>query len=149
MMNERNNNIREKKELLSPQQLKSNLEKINGSFNNYINSLIQDFDENHECLQNSVQYSTELIDEFKKFYDHFNLLSEEILSNKANQNQPNNNNSNPSERKTIIMDNLCVKELGELIADRNNKLTKTNNENKEKIKKFNDELRELAGISKK
>lgn len=139
-MNERNNNIKEKKELLTPEQLKLKLEKINGSFNNYINSLIQDFDEHPESLQKSVQYSTELIDEFKNFYEHFNILSEEILSNKTNQIQKNNN---PNGREKIILDNLCVKELSDLISDRNNKLAKTNEENFGKIKKFNEELEKL------
>ena len=146
MINERNNNIKENI-LLTPEEMKKNLEEINNSFNNYMKSLIKDFDESPETLQESVKYSTELIDKFKEFNDKFNLLSDEALSNKTNQNQQNNSTKS-NERNKVIVDNITVKELDELINGENIKLTKTIKENDEKIKKFNEELKNLPVFKK-
>ena len=146
MINERNNNIKENI-LLTPEEMKKNLEEINNSFNNYMKSLIKDFDESPETLQESVKYSTELIDKFKEFNDKFNLLSDEALSNKTNQNQQTNSTKS-NERNKVIVDNITVKELDELINGENIKLTKTIKENDEKIKKFNEELKNLPVFKK-
>ena len=116
MRNERNNYIQSNSALLTPEEMKQNLEKINKSFSNSMNSLIKDFDENPDTFKNSVKYSTELIDEFKSFHDKFNLLNEEILSNKTYQNQQNNNIQS-NERKKIIIENMAVKELEQLIKN--------------------------------
>ena len=146
MINERNNNIKENI-LLTPEDMKKNLEEINNYFNNYMKSLIKDFDESPETLQESVKYSTELIDKFKEFNDKFNLLSDEALSNKTNQNQQTNSTKS-NERNKVIVDNITVKELDELINGENIKLTKTIKENDEKIKKFNEELKNLPVFKK-
>ena len=146
MINERNNNIKENI-LLTPEEMKKNLEEINNSFNNYMKSLIKDFDESPETLQESVKYSTELIDKFKEFNDKFNLLSDEALLNKTNQNQQTNSTKS-NERNKVIVDNITVKELDELINGENIKLTKTIKENDEKIKKFNEELKNLPVFKK-
>ena len=146
MINERNNNIKENI-LLTPEEMKKNLEEINNSFNNYMKSLIKDFDESPETLQESVKYSTELIDKFKEFNDKFNLLSDEALSIKTNQNQQTNSTKS-NERNKVIVDNITVKELDELINGENIKLTKTIKENDEKIKKFNEELKNLPVFKK-
>ena len=148
MINEINNNIQSTSTLLTPEEMKKNLEKINTSFTNYLSTLIKDFDESPGNLKDSVQYSTELIDEFKAFYDKFNLLSDEVLINKAYQNQQNNNNR-PNERKKIVIDNMAVKELDQIIKNDIDKLERTTKENDEKIKKFNDEIKNLPIFKKK
>ena len=129
-------------------EMKNNLEKINNSFNNYIKSLIKDFDEEPETLKNSVKYSSELIDEFKKFYEDFNILNDEILSFKPNQNQQKNNSSS-KEREKIVIDYLTVKELENSITEKNNKLKNANDDNEKKIKKYNEDLNNLPIFIKK
>lgn len=129
-------------------EMKNNLEKINNSFNNYIKSLIKDFDEEPETLKNSVKYSSELIDEFKKFYEDFNILNDEILSFKPNQNQQKNNSST-KEREKIVIDYLTVKELENSITEKNNKLKNANDDNEKKIKKYNEDLNNLPIFIKK
>ena len=129
-------------------EMKSNLEKINNSFNNNIKSLIKDFDEEPETLKNSVKYSSELIDEFKKFYEDFNILNDEILSFKPNQNQQKNNSST-KEREKIVIDYLTVKELENSITEKNNKLKNANDDNEKKIKKYNEDLNNLPIFIKK
>ena len=149
MINENNNNIQSNSTLLTPEEMKQNLEKINKSFSNYMNSLIKDFDQNPENLKDSVKYSTELIDEFKSFYDKFNILSDEVLSNKIYPNQQQNNNINSNERKKIVIDNMAVKELDQIIRNDIDKLEEKTKENNDKIKKFNEEIYNLFNKNKK
>ena len=146
-MNERNNNINLNPEFKTPEQLKASLEKINNSFNNYLISLIQDFDENPKTIQNSVKYSTELIDDFKNFYKEFNILGEDILNNNTNQHQENKNNmQNPNERNKIYIDNTIVKDLDNSIKIRNDKLENLTKENDIKISKYLNELKDLPAL---
>ena len=147
MMNERNNNINLNQEFKTPEQLKASLEKINNSFNNYLISLIQDFDENPKTIQNSVKYSTELIDDFKNFYKEFNILGEDILNNNPNLHQENKNNmQNPNERNKIYIDNTIVKDLDNSIKIRNDKLENLTKENDIKISKYLNELKDLPAL---
>ena len=141
MMSERNsNNI--KQPILTPAEMKSSLEKINNSFSNYLNSLIKDFDKNPKTLESSVSYSTELIDNFKQFYNNFNIISDEILSNKTIA-EKQSNISQQNKRNKIIIDNILVKDINEGIKRNNDKLSKTIEDNNEKITKYKNEMSNL------
>ena len=144
MMNDKNNNIKSNPEFKSPEELKASLEKINNSFCNYLKSLIQDFDKDPNCIQNSVNYSTELIDDFKKFYKDYNILSEDILNSNPNQHQQNKNNmQNPNERNKLYIDHTTVKDLDITIKSRNDKLENIIKDNDIKITKYYNELKDL------
>ena len=90
-------------------------------------------------MKDSVQYSKELIDKFKAFYDKFNILSDEVLINKAYQNQQNNN-IRSNERKKIIIDNMAAKELDQIINNDIDKLERSTKENDDTLKKLNGEI---------
>ena len=144
MMNKKNNNIiNQKIKLFTPEELKSHLEKINLSFSEYIKALSKDFDNEPGSLKDSIEYSTQLIDEFKYFYKNFKILSDEMLTN----NKPNNQN-NPNERNTIIIDNSIVKEFNSLIEDKINKIGKQNGETDQKIEQIKRDLRNLTILQK-
>ena len=140
-MNERNsNNI--KSQILSPEEMKTNLENINNSFSKYLDSIIKDFDENPKSLEKSVGYSTELINSFKQFYNNFNLISDELLSNKQNIEQQTNS-SQQNRRNKIIIDNIIVKDINENVLKANDKLQKTIKDTDDKIKKYSEEMKNL------
>ena len=141
MRRDNNINANQKEHILSPEEMKQNLEKINSTFNNYLKSLIKDFDNDPKSLKDSVNYSTELIDSFKQFYNQYNLLAEDILI-KPNQNIENKNI--PNAKSEIIIDNMTVKGFEENLNEYNNKLEKTLKENDEKYKKIQEELRGLS-----
>ena len=146
-MNDKNNNIKSNPEFKSPEELKTSLEKINNSFSNYLISLIQDFDKDPNCIQNSVKYSTELIEDFKKFYKDYNILSEDILNSNPNQHQQNKDNmQNPNERNKLYIDNTTVKDLDNTIKIRNDKLENIIKENEHKINKYYNELKDLPAF---
>ena len=144
-MNERNNNniIRENRELFTPEELKHHLEKINSSFSEYIKALNKDFDEQPDSLKNSVEYSTQIIEEFKNFYSNFNLLSDEMLTNNV---QNNNNTSN--EKNKIIIDNSIVKEINSILEEKINKIKKQNKEIKDKIEQIKKDLKSVPILQK-
>ena len=141
MRRDNNINANQKEHILSPEEMKQNLEKINNTFNSYLKSLIKDFDNDPKSLKDSVNYSTELIDSFKQFYNQYNLLAEDILI-KPNQNIENKNI--PNAKSEIIIDNMTVKGFEENLNEYNNKLEKTLKENDEKYKKIQEELRGLS-----
>ena len=144
-MNERNNNniIRENRELFTPEELKHHLEKINLSFSEYIKALNKDFDEQPDSLKNSVEYSTQIIEEFKNFYSNFNLLSDEMLTSNV---QKNNNTSN--EKNKIIIDNSIVKEINSILEEKINKIKKQNTEIKDKIDQIKKDLKSVPILQK-
>ena len=142
-----NQNRINNKQILSPEEMKNKIIKINNSFNNYIKSLTKDFDEDPNSYKNSCKFSSDLIDEFNQFYDNFNLLREEVL-NKNNQN-PQNNIIEPKEREILIIDNIIVKDLKESFIKKNINLTNSINENKNRIAKINDDLNKIMGPSTK
>ena len=143
-----NQNRINNKQILSAEEMKNKIIRINNSFNNYIKSLTKDFDEDPNSYKNSCKYSSELIDEFNQFYENFNLLRKKIL-NKNNQN-PQNNNMEPKERKNLIIDNIIVKDLKESFTKKNINLANSINENKNKNDKINEELNKiLVPFSKK
>ena len=145
-MNERNNNniIRENRELFTPEELKHHLEKINLSFSEYIKALNKDFDEQPDSLKNSVEYSTQIIEEFKNFYSNFNLLSDEMLTNNV---QNNNNSSN--EKNEIIIDNSIVKEINYISEEKIiNIIKKQNAEIKDKIDQIKKDLKSVPILQK-
>ncbi len=139
------NIINQNPRIKTPEEMKANLEKINNSFNQYLKSLIKDFDENPESLKDSVKYSSDLIDDFKQFYNEYNFLSEEVLI-KPNQSNMNQNQQNQSNRNRIYIDYLSVKAMEKNINDYNNKLKKTNDENEIKINKIYEDLRKLTPV---
>ena len=139
------NIINQNPRIKTPEEMKANLEKINNSFNQYLKSLIKDFDENPESLKDSVKYSSDLIDDFKQFYNEYNFLSEEVLI-KPNQSNMNQNQQNQSNRNRIYIDYLSVKAMEKNINDYNNKLKKTNDENEIKINKIYEDLRNLTPV---
>ena len=139
------NIINQNPRIKTPEEMKANLEKINNSFNQYLKSLIKDFDENPESLKDSVKYSSDLIDDFKQFYNEYNFLSEEVLI-KPNQSNMNQNQQNQSNRNRIYIDYLSVKAMEKNINDYNNKLKKTNDENEIKINKIFEDLRKLTPV---
>ena len=143
-----NQNRINNKQILTAEEMKNKIIKINNSFNNYIKSLTKDFDEDPNSYKNSCKFSSDLIDEFNQFYDNFNLLREEVL-NKNNQN-PQNNNIEPNERETLVIDNFIVKDLKESFTKKNINLTNSINENRIRIAKINDDLNKiLAPFTKK
>ena len=141
MRRDKNINANQNEHILSPEEMKQNLEKINMTFNNYLKSLTKDFDNEPNSLKDSVKYSTELIDSFKQFYNQYNLLSEDILI-KPNQNVENKNISNA--KSEIIIDNMTVKGFEEKLIEDNFKLEKTLKENGEKYNKI---LEDLNGLT--
>ena len=148
-----NTNI-QNQEFPSPEEMKSKLVKINTSFNNYIKSLIKDFDDNPDNLKDSTKYSNELIDEFKQFYNHFNILSEEALMSEKEVNQnisPHliNSDSRRNGNNQVIIDNQTIKALAEEIKDKNDKLNAFNKENYEKKVIIQKELRSMPIFQKK
>ncbi len=92
-----------------------------------------------------MKYSSDLIDDFKQFYNEYNFLSEEVLI-KPNQSNMNQNQQNQSNRNRIYIDYLSVKAMEKNINDYNNKLKKTNDENEIKINKNNEDLRKLTPV---
>ena len=145
-MNERNNNyniIRQNRELFTPEELKHHLEKINLSFSEYIKALSNDLDEQPDSLKNSVEYSTQIIEEFKNFYTNFNLLSDEMLTSNV---QNDNNTSN--ERNKIIIDNSIVKDINLILEDKINKIKKQNTENKDKIDQIKKDFKNVPILQK-
>ena len=62
-------------------------------------------------------------------------------------NKPNNQN-NPNERNTIIIDNSIVKEFNSLIEDKINKIGKQNGETDQKIEQIKRDLRNLTILQK-
>ena len=143
MMNERIHNIKKNKELSTPEQLKSSLEKINLSFSEYIKSLNKDFDERPDSLKNSNEHSAELINAFKTFYNDYNILSNEMLTNNI---QNKNNTSN--EKNEIIIDNITVNEINFLLEDKIHKIKKQNEDTREKIKQYINDLNNLPIYTK-
>ena len=123
--------------LISHEELRKNLLNINNSFCNYIKSLNKDFDESPEHLNNSMKYSKELINEFTDFYKQFNLLSEEVLKDDANQKQKN------SSPKEIIIDNAVVKYYTESLKSSIDKLKRKNEETTNTIKGYENDVRKL------
>ena len=143
-----NQNRINNKQILSAEEMKNKLIKINNSFNNYLISLTKDFDKDPNSYKDSCKYSSELIDEFNQFYDNFNILREEVLT-KNNQN-PQNNNMEPKERETLVIDNIIVKDLKESFSKKTNNLNNSINENRNRIAKIYDDLNKiLAPFPKK
>ena len=143
-----NQNRINNKQILSPEEMKNKIININNSFNNYIMSLTKDFDKDPNSYKDSCKYSSELIEEFNQFYDNFNILREEVLT-KNNQN-PQNNNMEPKEKETLVIDNIIVKDLKESFTKKNINLNNSINENKNRIAKINDDLNKiLAPFAKK
>ena len=143
-----NQNRINNKQILSPEEMKNKIIKINNSFNNYITSLTKDFDKDPNSYKDSCKFSSELIEEFNQFYDNFNLLREEVLT-KNNQN-PQNNNMEPKEKETLVIDNFIVKDLKESFTKKNINLNNSINENNNRIAKINDDLNKiLAPFAKK
>ena len=143
-----NQNRINNKQILSPEEMKNKIIKINNTFNNYITSLTKDFDKDPNSYKDSCKFSSELIEEFNQFYDNFNLLREEVLT-KNNQN-PQNNNMEPKEKETLVIDNIIVKDLKESFTKKNINLNNSINENNNRIAKINDDLNKiLAPFAKK
>ena len=127
--------IESNSKIISPEQLKMNLLNINKSLCNYINSL----NKSPECLNETSKYSDQLIDGFTKFYDQFNILTEEALKDTTNQNQ-NNLSSAP---KQIIIDYKIIKQFSNQIDKSLNKLKKKNNETDNVIQNYVKDLKEI------
>ena len=125
--------------LISPEQLKKNLLNINNSLCGYINSLNQNFDESPELLNKTTKYSDQLMNEFTNFYEQFNSLTEEFLTDNTNQKQ-NNISSYP---KAIVIDNKTIKHLSELYKNNLNNLVSKNNDTEKSIQYFEKDLKEL------
>ena len=142
-----NQNRINNKQILSAEEMKNKIIKINNSFNNYIKSLTKDFDEDPNSYKSSCKYSSELIDEFNQFYENFNLLREEVLS--KNNQYPQNNNMEPKERETVVIDNIIVKDLKESFAKKVINLKNSINDNNNRIDKINDDLIKILGPSAK
>ena len=122
--------------LMTPEELRKHLLSINISFCNYISSFNKEFDESPEPLNNAVKYSNQLTDDFTKFYQQFNLLTEEALKKEDNPKQ-NQKNSGPNR---IIIDNMIVKQLSYSIKNNIDKLKKKNEETNNTIKMYENEL---------
>ena len=125
--------------LMTPEELRNHLLNINRSFYNYINSFNKDFDESPEPLNSAVKYSNQLTDGFTKFYQQFNLLTEEALKKEDNPKQ-NQKNSGPNR---IIIDNMIVKQLSYSIKNNIDKLKKKNEETNNTIKMYDNELSKM------
>ena len=125
--------------LMTPEELRKHLLSINISFCNYIISFNKEFDESPEPLNNAVKYSNQLTDEFTKFYQQFNLLTEEALKKEDNPKQKQTN-SGPNR---IIIDNMIVKQLSYSIKNNIDKLKKKNEETNNTIKMYDNELSKM------
>ena len=145
MNSKKNNNIDPNTKLITTQELKEKLEKINNSFCDYIKSLNQNFDETPEHLNISMKNSNILLDEFKNFYDQFNLLTEKVL----NTNNSNKEKNTTGQKKTIIVENVIVKQLKRSIKTSIDNLKIKNDENNNAIKKYDNELKSLFPKSNK
>jgi hypothetical protein len=145
MNSKKSNNIDPNTKLMTTQELKEKLEKINNSFCNYIKSLNQNFDETPEHLNISMKNSNILLDEFKNFYDQFNLLTEKVL----NTNNSNKEKNTTGQKKTIIVENVIVKQLKRSIKTSIDNLKIKNDENNNAIKKYDNELKSLFPKSNK
>ena len=146
MNSKKSNNIDPNTKLMTTQELKEKLEKINNSFCDYIKSLNQNFDETPEHLNISMKNSNILLDEFKNFYDQFNLLTEKVL-NTNNSNKEKNTTG--AQKKTIIVENVIVKQLKRSIKTSIDNLKIKNDENNNAIKKYDNELKSLFPKSNK
>ena len=145
MNSKKSNNIDPNTKLITTQELKEKLEKINNSFCDYIKSLNQNFDETPEHLNISMKNSNILLDEFKNFYDQFNLLTEKVL----NTNNSNKEKNTTGQKKTIIVENVIVKQLKRSIKASIDNLKIKNDENDNAIKKYDNELKSLFPKSNK
>ena len=145
MNKKKSNNIDPNTKLMTTQELKEKLEKINNSFCDYIKSLNQNFDETPEHLNISMKNSNILLDEFKNFYDQFNLLTEKVL----NTNNSNKEKNTAGQKKTIIVENVIVKQLKRSIKTSIDNLKIKNDENNNAIKKYDNELKSLFPKSNK
>ena len=145
MNSKKSNNIDPNTKLMTTQELKEKLEKINNSFCDYIKSLNQNFDETPEHLNISMKNSNILLDEFKNFYDQFNLLTEKVL----NTNNSNKEKNTTGQKKTIIVENVIVKQLKRSIKTSIDNLKIKNDENNNAIKKYENELKSLFPKSNK
>ena len=145
MNSKKSNNIDPNTKLMTTQELKEKFEKINNSFCDYIKSLNQNFDETPEHLNISMKNSNILLDEFKNFYDQFNLLTEKVL----NTNNSNKEKNTAGQKKTIIVENVIVKQLKRSIKTSIDNLKIKNDENNNAIKKYDNELKSLFPKSNK
>ena len=145
MNSKKSNKIDPNTKLMTTQELKEKLEKINNSFCDYIKSLNQNFDETPEHLNISMKNSNILLDEFKNFYDQFNLLTEKVL----NTNNSNKEKNTTGQKKTIIVENVIVKQLKRSIKTSIDNLKIKNDENNNAIKKYDNELKSLFPKSNK
>ena len=117
------NNKNSNQKLMTLEELRTKLLRINNSFCNYISTFNNNFEESPEPLNNAMKYSKELTDDFTQFYQQFNMLTEEALKEEVKQNQ--NTTSAP---KKILIDNLLVKHI-----------LNVNKNNLEKLKRKNEE----------
>ena len=132
------NNTNSNQKLMTLEELRTKLLRINNSFCNYISTFNNNFEESPEPLNNAMKYSKVLTDEFTQFYQQFNILTEEALKEEVKQNQ--NTNSAP---KKIIIDNLLVKHI--LNVNKNN-LEKLKRKNEETNKTIENHSKELSKI---
>ena len=129
------------RKLMTPEELRNELLNINISFCNYIDTFKKDFKESPEHLNNAVKYSNQLTEGFTKFYEQFNLLTEEALKKEDNQQQ---NQVNQDSNK-IIIDNMIVKHLSYNMKNNLDKLKKKNEETINTIKMYENELIKIFG----
>ena len=132
------NNTNSNQKLMTLEELRTKLLRINNSFCNYISTFNNNFEESPEPLNNAMKYSKELTDDFTQFYQQFNMLTEEALKEEVKQNQ--NTNSAP---KKILIDNLLVKHI--LNVNKNN-LEKLKRKNEETNKTIENHSKELSKI---
>ena len=134
------NNTNSNQKLMTLEELRTKLLRINNSFCNYISTFNNNFEESPEPLNNAMKYSKVLTDEFTQFYQQFNILTEEALKEEVKQNQNQNQISSP---KKIVIDNMTVKQI--LNTNRNNldKLKRKNEETSKTIKFYEDELKKI------
>ena len=92
-----------------------------------------------------MKNSNILLDEFKNFYDQFNLLTEKVL----NTNNSNKEKNTTGQKKTIIVENVIVKQLKRSIKTSIDNLKIKNDENNNAIKKYDNELKSLFPKSNK
>ena len=132
------NNTNSNQKLMTLEELRTKLLRINNSFCNYISTFNNNFEESPEPLNNAMKYSKVLTDEFTQFYQQFNILTEEALKEEVKQNQ--NTTSAP---KKILIDNLLVKHI--LNVNKNN-LEKLKRKNEETNKTIENHSKELSKI---
>ena len=132
------NNTNSNQKLMTLEELRTKLLRINNSFCNYISTFNNNFEESPEPLNNAMKYSKELTDDFTQFYQQFNMLTEEALKEEVKQNQ--NTTSAP---KKILIDNLLVKHI--LNVNKNNleKLKRKNEETNKTIENYSKELSKI------